>query len=241
MHGQVLTLMGSPAPISMHNNLSAAEASTVFRVWRKLAESGGHGSSHPPSSPSMTRLGGWRPLRLGHWATNFSSKRDFNQHEPPGIACGEAISVCSCLLETHLTWDSFQGLKAILARRDEMPAPTASICEGTGVRGESMETKVLAAKNRVSWQGEEWSQGGVFGQGSGGGVGVPEQSVRLGPRNVHPDIYSPRSRGWKSKAEVSQGWFSLRSRSLTLPASPQSCTCMSVSRSPLIRTPVLWD
>lgn len=46
-------------------------------------------------------------------------------------------------------------------------------------------------------------------------MGVPEQSVRLGPGNVHPDIYSPRSRGWKSKAEVSQGWFSLRSRSLT--------------------------
>lgn len=75
----------------------------MFRVWRKLAESGGRGSSRPPSSPFMTRLGGWGALRLGHWATNFCFKRDFNQHEPPGAVCGEATSVCSYLLETHLT------------------------------------------------------------------------------------------------------------------------------------------
>lgn len=94
---------GLPRPVSMHNDLSAAGTSTVFRVWRKLAESGGRGSSRPSSSPSMTRLGGQGPLQLGHWATDFSSKRRFNQQQPPGAACGEATSVYSRLLGTHPT------------------------------------------------------------------------------------------------------------------------------------------
>ena len=67
-------------------------------------------------------------------------------------------------------------------------------------------------------------------------MGVPEQSVHLGPGNIHPDIFCPRSRGWKSKAEVSQGW-SLRPRSLTciqpsppcIPTQLYLCVCVRIS------------
>ena len=33
-------------------------------------------------------------------------------------------------------------------------------------------------------------------------MAVPEQSVHLGPGNIHPDIDSPRSRGWKPRPRL---------------------------------------
>lgn len=69
----------------------------------------------------------------------------------------------------------------------------------------------------------------------------PRTVSPFGPRKrPHPNIYSPKVRGWKAKAELVSEASLLSCVYSHLLLHPYICPCVSLSRSSPIRTPVLW-